>query len=182
MNQFIRRCLFHASAIAALATPACGGVRMVQAPMPSAGAADSGVTSMQAESAPPNTPTASNVAIATDILRACTIADEGAYFEFDSARISTFDYAPLDQVASCFAHGPMAGYKLDVVGHADPRGTPEYNLTLGQSRADAVEGYLVGKGLRPTQVVTTSRGALDATGHDEPGWAHDRRVDVLLAK
>jgi peptidoglycan-associated lipoprotein len=54
-------------------------------------------------------------------------------------------------------------------------------VTLGQSRADAVGLYLAAHGLTRSRVSTTSRGALDATGHDETGWAHDRRVDIMLA-
>ena len=58
----------------------------------------------------------------------------------------------------------MAGRTVDLVGHADPRGPSDYNVTLGQSRADAVASYLEG------------------TGRDETGWAHDRRVDFSLTK
>lgn len=128
----------------------------------------------------PNTPTAANVVIAPEILRACNIPDADAYFEFDSSRVTSFDQAPLGRVATCFTKGPMAGRNLRLIGHADPRGTADYNLTLGQSRADAVASYLVGRGLRSSQASTTSRGAMDAIGRDETGWAHDRRVDVYL--
>jgi peptidoglycan-associated lipoprotein len=55
-------------------------------------------------------------------------------------------------------------------------------MTLGQARSDAVAAYLGDHGLNRSQVSTSSRGAMDATGRDETGWAHDRRVDVLLAK
>ncbi len=71
---------------------------------------------------------------------------------------------------------------VNLVGRADPRGAPEYNMTLGQSRADAVTAYLTARGVSPANASSTSRGAEDATGVDEAGWAHDRRVDVLLAK
>jgi peptidoglycan-associated lipoprotein len=54
-------------------------------------------------------------------------------------------------------------------------------MTLGQSRADGVAAYLTARGVRPTNAATTSRGAMDATGRDETGWAHDRRVDVMLS-
>jgi peptidoglycan-associated lipoprotein len=76
----------------------------------------------------------------------------------------------------------MAGRELQLVGHADSRGTTAYNLTLGQSRADAVATYLIAAGMSSANAIATSRGALDATGRDETGWAHDRRVDVFLAK
>jgi peptidoglycan-associated lipoprotein len=141
-----------------------------------------GVTNVQAAPSPPNTRTASNVSISPEILRACNIPDSDAYFAFDSAQLTTFDRAPLDELAACFTHGPMAGRTLRLVGHADPRGAAEYNTALGQSRADAVAGYLGQKGLGRGQTTTTSRGAMDAVGRDETGWAHDRRVDVFLAE
>jgi peptidoglycan-associated lipoprotein len=69
---------------------------------------------------------------------------------------------------------------MRLIGHADPRGPTDYNMTLGQRRADAVEGYIDRKGVQASRVATTSRGAMDATGQDEAGWARDRRVDVQL--
>jgi len=130
----------------------------------------------------PNTPTASNISISPEILRACNIPDSDAYFAFDSSNLTAFDQAPLNSVETCFTTGPLAGRSLKLVGHADPRGSADYNMTLGQARADAVSTYLVGHGLGRDRVTSTSRGAMDATGTDETGWAHDRRVDVMLAK
>jgi outer membrane protein OmpA-like peptidoglycan-associated protein len=51
-----------------------------------------------------------------------------------------------------------------------------------EATADAVSGYLASHGLASKQVTATSRGAMDATGHEETGWAHDRRVDVYLGE
>jgi len=171
-------------AAGALVLAACAGRTRTQAAAPSAPPADSpGITNIQPVlEVVPDTPTASLVVISEEVLVACNIAGENAYFGFDSSRVTDFDLAALDEVAACFAHGPMAGRKLQLVGHADPRGATAYNLTLGQSRADAVTLYLVAAGVSYANVVATSRGALDATGRDETGWAHDRRVDVLLAK
>jgi peptidoglycan-associated lipoprotein len=76
----------------------------------------------------------------------------------------------------------MKGYTLNLIGRADPRGAPGYNLTLGQARADAVQKYLVDKDVAQGNAQSTSRGAMDATGTDEAGWAHDRRVDIMLGK
>ena len=136
---------------------------------------------MNLQPATPNSVTATNVVISEDVLRACNIPDANAYFAFDSSRLESFDDTPLSEVATCFASGPMRGRKLQLVGHADPRGASDYNMALGQSRADSVATFLFAHGLRQTSATTTSRGAMDATGHDATGWAHDRRVDVLLA-
>jgi len=122
------------------------------------------------------------VAISEEILRACNIPSAEAYFAFDSSHLTASDHGPLDAIATCLTSGPLAGRSLTLVGRADPRGPPEYNMTLGQSRADAVTTYITARGVDPANANSTSRGAMDATGVDETGWAHDRRVDVLLLK
>lgn len=132
------------------------------------------------QEAPPS-PTTTAVHISNDIVRACGISAPDAYFAFDSARLQGADMRVLDQVASCFTSGALKGQKMKLVGRADPRGTEEYNMSLGQSRADSVGKYLESKGVSKPQVDGTTRGAMDATGSDEPSWARDRRVDVLLS-
>ena len=75
----------------------------------------------------------------------------------------------------------LAGsFERGVIGRADPRGTEEYNLGLGSRRAESVSGYLTKLGVGQPQLAVTTRGALDATGTDEAGYAKDRRVDVQL--
>jgi len=125
-------------------------------------------------------PTSSNVSISDEIRSKCGISDADAYFPFDSAHVTSTDHSPLDQVAKCFTQGPLAGRSVKLVGRADPRGPSDYNLTLGQSRADAVGSYLSARGLSKDKAQPTSRGSMDASGTDESGWQHDRRVDVLL--
>ncbi len=133
--------------------------------------------------APPTASKASqptNVSISDEIRTKCGIPDADAYFTFDSARITSSDHTPLDKVARCFTTGPLAGRSVKLVGHADPRGASEYNMTLGESRADAVASYLGSHGVAKDRALSTSRGAMDAQGTDESGWQHDRRVDVML--
>lgn len=161
---------------------ACGGDKQVQVKAPASPPPEPLGRANAQPAVAPNTPTASNVAISEDVLRACNIPDSDAYFAFDSSRLTTFDHGPLDAVSACFTRGPMSGRKLHLVGHADPRGSADYNVTLGQSRADAVASYLDTHGMSSDKTKATSRGAMDATGQNETGWAHDRRVDVLLAK
>jgi len=124
--------------------------------------------------------TATTVAIDDAILRACHIKADQAYFPFDSAHLESNDVRPLDEVATCFRTGPLKGRTLKLVGRADPRGDEEYNLVLGQSRADSVGSALTRDGLDRKRITSTSRGNLDAKGHDENGWSLDRRVDILL--
>ena len=130
----------------------------------------------------PDSPTASAVRISDEIVKACGINEPDAYFAFDSANIRPEDSKVLQQVVTCFTTGPLKGRTLKLVGHADPRGDSDYNMTLGQSRADSVAGYMRSKGMDKAKTESTSRGAMDATGSDDPSWARDRRVDLMLGQ
>jgi peptidoglycan-associated lipoprotein len=130
----------------------------------------------------PDSPTASAVRISDEIVQACGISAPDAYFAFDSDHVRKDDARVLEQVTTCFSTGPLKGRTLKLVGHADPRGGSDYNVTLGQKRADSVDEYILGRGMDKTRTESTSRGAMDATGTDEPSWARDRRVDVMLGK
>jgi peptidoglycan-associated lipoprotein len=114
------------------------------------------------------------------IVQACGLPSDAAHFDFDSSRIRTEDDRTLAAVATCFESGPLKGRQLRLVGHADPRGDAEYNMVLGQARADSVAMYVMSKGLPQAQTTSTSRGAMDAIGTDEAGWSRDRRVDLVL--
>jgi len=65
-----------------------------------------------------------------------------------------------------------------LTGHCDPRGEQEFNMSLGDNRAEAVKVFLVGLGVSADKIRTSSRGELDASGMDEAGWLNDRRVDI----
>jgi peptidoglycan-associated lipoprotein len=127
----------------------------------------------------PPAPTTTAVHISPDIVRDCHLSDPDSYFAFDSARLTDVDTRILNELATCFISGPLQGKKMKLVGRADPRGSEEYNMTLGQHRADAVVSYLESRGLAKSFMESTSRGKLDAVGTDEPSWAYDRRVDIL---
>jgi peptidoglycan-associated lipoprotein len=121
--------------------------------------------------------------LSNELRKLCGIEDTGAApkFAFDASELSPVDRSELDQLAKCMTTGPLAGKNVQLVGRADPRGEPEYNMTLGARRAGSVEHYLAALGVADGRLETTTRGALDAEGHDEPTWAIDRRVDLLLA-
>jgi peptidoglycan-associated lipoprotein len=137
------------------------------------------------QSAPPaaeNRTTDQVVSVSDDIRRACNVddSDRAPKFDFDSTQLSSNDRDLLQKVATCFTTGPFKGRGLSLVGRADPRGEAEYNMNLGESRATSVRGYLRGLGMSDAKMRDTSRGALDATGHDEATWRKDRRVDLTL--
>jgi peptidoglycan-associated lipoprotein len=137
--------------------------------------------------APASTPkpdddaTKGQINISDEIRKACGISDAEAYFDFDSANVQPAARATLSKLAKCFTDGPLKGRKMNLVGHADPRGEEEYNIVLGGRRADNVKRTLGSLGLPDGQATTTSRGEMDATGTDEASWAKDRRVDIVLA-
>jgi peptidoglycan-associated lipoprotein len=167
-------------ALAPLALLACGGEQSVMPPAATAPPESAPVTPRASVTPVPNSPTAANVTISEDIRRACRIPDAEAYFSFDSSAVTAKAKSPLDLVATCVTRGPLSGKSLRLIGHADPRGGPDYNMTLGQARADAVATFLTTMGVERAHTSTTSRGALDATGTNEATWAADRRVDITL--
>jgi peptidoglycan-associated lipoprotein len=178
ISHAVRSSAFVLSIAPLLLVGACASARPPAANAPSS----LGMTATQPVAAPSSgaEPTSGTIAISDEIRTACGIPAEDAFFAFDSAAIESADVKPLDAVARCFTQGPLAGRRMRLIGHADPRGQSEYNMALGQRRADSVDGYIDRHGVQASRVMTTSRGAMDATGHDESGWAHDRRVDVEL--
>lgn len=147
---------------------------------PSAGLA--GGTDPANPNAKNDEPGKSAINIDPAILKACNLTVESAHFAFDSARVRPEDDRTLAAVATCFTTGPLKGRQLRLVGRADSRGDSEYNVVLGQARADAISQFVNTKGLPKAQTSSTSRGAMDATGNDEAGWLQDRRVDLVLGE
>jgi outer membrane protein OmpA-like peptidoglycan-associated protein len=107
-----------------------------------------------------------------------TLNAETIYFAFDSSNIAGQERGKLQQVADWMKANP--GRSLFLAGHADKRGTPEYNRALGERRALSVREYLVGLGLPATSLYTNSYGsdrpAVD--GDTEEAYAKNRRVQV----
>jgi peptidoglycan-associated lipoprotein len=120
--------------------------------------------------------------VSAEIRKMCDIddSDRAPKFDFDSSQLAGNDRDVLVQVARCFTTGPLKGRSLGLTGRADPRGEMEYNMNLGESRATSVRTYLARLGIDNAKMNETSRGALDATGHDEETWRKDRRVDITL--
>lgn len=177
-----RRTASLAVAAATLFLLACGDSPPPKTPAAPPAAAKAAPPATRLPPQPPDSPTASAVHISQEITSACGISDPDAYFAFDSANVRADDAKVLGQLISCFTSGPLKGRTMKLVGHADPRGSSDYNMTLGQSRADSVATYLTGKGMDKSKAESTTRGAMDATGYDEPSWARDRRVDIMLAQ
>jgi peptidoglycan-associated lipoprotein len=127
-----------------------------------------------------------NLQAGTDLLRQCELhassSQEAApKFGFDEAELTVQDRTVLQLIAECVTRGPLRGKNLQLVGRADPRGTEEYNMGLGDRRAHSVSTYLERLGVSSAALTTATRGALDANSGDETTWQRDRRVDVEVA-
>jgi len=126
-------------------------------------------------------PTTGNLVVSPDILAACGISQAETYFAFNSDEVSSAAEPVLRKLAECFTSGPLAHQRMALVGHADPRGSYDYNLVLGSRRAENVRRALVNLGMQEEKLSTSSRGEMDAVGTDEASWTRDRKVEVLLA-
>ncbi|MDP0501430.1 MAG: OmpA family protein [Verrucomicrobiota bacterium JB022] len=101
------------------------------------------------------------------------------YFDFDKSYIRPADQPLLEEMASYLANNPNR--TLAVVGHCDWRGTTEYNMALGDRRANAVKQYLLQLGVDGGRIQTVSKGDLEAeTDAPDSQAAQDRRGDLLL--
>src|SRR5262245_46096261 len=140
---------------------------------------------VSATAKPADPASTSNLGVSDALARECALSiahvDKAPKFAFDEFELLAADRDVLDKIATCVTSGPLKGKKLALIGRADPRGTEEYNLGLGTRRAHTVGNYLEKLGVAHAQLAETTRGALDATGRDEPGWSDDRRVDLDLA-
>jgi len=126
-----------------------------------------------------------NLNMTNDLVEQCMVkitnSTETPKFEYDQFELLKDDREVLDAIGRCvMTDGPLAGRALQLIGRADPRGTTEYNLALGDKRALQVEAYLVRLGVARNQISTVTRGDLEANGKEETGWRNDRRVDVTL--
>lgn len=108
-----------------------------------------------------------------------TVGDR-VYFEFDSAVITPTAADILDKQAAWLQH--YQDVTVTIEGHADERGTREYNLALGDRRANAVRNYLVALNVDPQRILTISYGEERpvAVGNDESVWAENRRAVTVV--
>ena len=159
---------------ASVALGACAAKRP-KAEAPAAPSANEGVQGSGASGA--------NAAAAADEEaagpQAGLLATKLVYFDFDSSEIKG---AGTDVVA---AHAKYlaghAGTRVRLEGHTDERGSREYNIGLGERRAQSVRRALLLQGAADAQISTVSYGEERpaAPGHDEAAWAKNRRVEIV---
>jgi peptidoglycan-associated lipoprotein len=104
---------------------------------------------------------------------------ETVYFDYDQWLIREDQKDIMTQNAQWLKANPQVRIRLE--GNCDERGTAEYNLALGQKRADAAKTFLQGLGILENRMQTISYGLERPTdpGHNEAAWAKNRRVDFV---
>jgi peptidoglycan-associated lipoprotein len=176
-----RHALFSAAAAAASAfLAACSTAPPATAP--------STTTSAAPAPAPMPTPAAPKPAAGANVATAALPAyldpqnplsrDRSIYFAFDDYAVST-EYAPLiERHGQFLAQHPTVAIRIE--GNSDERGSAEYNLSLGQRRAEAVLRALKIYGVKESQMEAVSYGEEKpkAVGHDESAWSQNRRADL----
>ena len=150
---------------------------------------DSSATSSSSTTATTGTSTASTSTTATPaetetpaekMKREFTKIGTTVLFDFDSSQLSDYAQKVLDRQAAFLKAQPEA--RIILGGHADERGTREYNLALGERRAAAARDYLVAKGVNSARIRIISYGKErpTAVGSNEAAWRLNRRAESVL--
>ena len=110
------------------------------------------------------------------------IASDRIFFETDRSNVDSEDQAVLRSQAAWLAANPSV--RIRVEGHCDERGTREYNLALGERRANAAKNYLstLGVDLSRISVVSYGKERPDALGSDETAWGLNRRAVTVTVR
>ncbi|MGE5546370.1 MAG: peptidoglycan-associated lipoprotein Pal [Solirubrobacterales bacterium] len=111
-----------------------------------------------------------------------TTVGDRVFFDTDSFSLNGEGRGVLDRQVAFLRRYPTV--QLQIQGHADERGTREYNLALGDRRANSVKEYLVANGIPASRLVTVSFGKErpEAVGANASSWAKNRRAVSVIAK
>lgn len=139
------------------------------------GAAGEGVG--EARPLPESQPTATG----SGVLAGMAEADRIVYFDYDSSEIRPEYAAMITALAGRLSENP--GFRIRLEGHTDERGSREYNIALGERRAQSVRRALLLQGAGDAQVATVSYGEERpaAEGSDEAAYEKNRRVEIVDA-
>ena len=109
-----------------------------------------------------------------------SVPADRVFFELDSYSIDAEDRSTLDGQAQWLARYPDV--RVTIEGHADERGTREYNLALGDRRANAARDYLQSRGVSPARMTTISWGKErpQNPASNEEAWAQNRRAVTVV--
>lgn len=153
------------------------------APEESAGAGSSGTqtTSSTTSSSTTAAPSAPATQIAPGSVKDFLVnVGDRVFFDFDRSDIRADQVATLEKQATWLKQFP--GVTVVIEGHCDERGTREYNLALGERRANSHKDYLISLGVDPNRIETLSYGKERPAvlGSNEAAWSQNRRGVVVL--
>lgn len=103
------------------------------------------------------------------------------YFEYDAYAIPNSQLPRLEENVATLKKMDSK-YKFVIVGHADERGSTEYNFHLGERRAGTIEAYLIKAGVEASRLMIQSKGEEEPvnSAHEESAWEKNRRVELLM--
>lgn len=129
----------------------------------------------------PVQPTTSETAEPEPVATATAYSPETVYFAFDDFTLSSDAQSKLDALSNHLKSAQNAVVQIE--GHCDERGSTEYNLALGQRRAQSVKDYLVKLGVDASRLSIISYGEEKpaADGHDESAWSKNRRAEFMIS-
>ena len=106
------------------------------------------------------------------------LANAVVYFEYDQFNLTSKSIQALKGVTELM--NKNAKITISIEGHADERGTREYNLALGQRRAESVTNYLIANGINRNRLITKSYGEERplSLGSNNTAWSKNRRVEI----
>lgn len=106
------------------------------------------------------------------------LANAVVYFEYDQYNLTAKSIQALKGVSDLMKRNSKI--TISIEGHADERGTREYNLALGQRRAESVANYLIANGIQKNRLITKSYGEERplSLGSNNPAWSKNRRVEI----
>ena len=171
-------------AILAAALVGCSSTPTTEAPVEdrgAAGAAGAGAGGAQTGGAQAGGVTGSGVGSAANPLRdpGSILSKRSIYFDFDSFVVKD-EYRPLVEAHARYLQ-QNRNARMTIQGNTDERGSREYNIALGQKRADAVKRMMLLLGATDGQIETVSYGEERPknAGHEESAWAENRRDDIV---
>ena len=106
------------------------------------------------------------------------LANAVVYFDYDQSNLTAKSIQALKGVSDLMKRNQKI--TISIEGHADERGTREYNLALGQRRAESVASYLIANGVSRNRLITKSYGEERplSLGSNDTAWSKNRRVEI----
>jgi peptidoglycan-associated lipoprotein len=119
-----------------------------------------------------------------DLFEECTKQLQPVFFDYNRSDVREDQIPALQNNASVLKNAQCGAVTVLIEGHCDERGTDEYNLALGERRADAAKDYMVNLGIPENRLSTLSYGESRpfALGHNEDAWAQNRRAHFVAVR